>query len=174
MKLHDYKHIVAIDPGSNGGIVYYDASVEGQEPCVNCKAFPHSMTDFRNFIDGLLGQVGEQVLFVVEDVPKFVAGERTSVASMATLHENFGYIKGIIDANHQPLVLLRPQAWQKAVDAGNRKAYGKRWKPHLKDLAARRFPELGKAITLKTADALLILAAVIDNPNTKKEKEPKQ
>lgn len=162
MNLDKY-NIIAIDPGSQGGIA------ERIGDAVTCRPFPKSMTDFRDYVKTTLSLMyNDEVVFVVEDVPKFVAGERTSVSSMATLHENFGYIKGVIDANHCTLMLIKPQAWQKIVGAGNKKAYGTRWKAHLKDLAARRFPTISDRVTLKTADALLILASVLDYTNPKK------
>jgi hypothetical protein len=53
--------------------------------------------------------------------------------------------------------LVRPQAWQKAVGMARTKGMGQTaWKNKLKGEAQRRFPDL--KITLKTSDALLVLA----------------
>jgi hypothetical protein len=52
---------------------------------------------------------------------------------------------------------LTPQAWQKALGLGNRATHGTRWKAHLKERSQALFPHL--KVTLKIADALLILAA---------------
>ena len=86
---------------------------------------------------------------------------------MGKLHRNVGYIIGVLDALLVPTKLIKPRVWQAKVGAGSKKDYGDRWKAHLKDLAARRFPSLGKSITLKTADALLILSYAIETNGVK-------
>lgn len=147
--------VVAVDPGASGGFATNTS-------CISCKPMPKSRTDIVEFFCELKMVHGDDVTVVMEDVPKFLAGMKTSASSMATLHSNVGYIQGVVDTLGFQLILVKPQVWQKAIEAGEKKSYGNRWKAHLKDMALRRFPYLGKAVTLKTADALLILAYVID------------
>lgn len=147
---------VAIDPGASGGFALNNA-------CISCFAMPKSRTDIVELFCDLAEEHGRDVLVVMEDPPKFVAGMATSASAMATLHSNVGYIQGVVDTLGFQLRLVKPQTWQKAIGAGEKKTYGKDWKAHLKDMAFRRFPFLGKAVTLKTADALLILAYAIDS-----------
>ena len=52
---------------------------------------------------------------------------------------------------------LKPDWWQKARRLGNSADHGDRWKAHLKERAQALFPRV--EVTLKTADALLILEA---------------
>ena len=148
--------IVAIDPGASGGIAIYNAAIQ-------CMAMPKSITNLVTILQVLAQESHGNALVIVEDVPKFVAGMQTSPSAMATLHANVGYIKGVVDALGLRLKEVKPRQWQQAVGAGEKKQYGNRWKAHLKDLAVRRFPFLGKSVTLKTADALLILASYIDS-----------
>lgn len=143
--------VVAIDPGASGGIAVWNAAI-------NCFPMPKSATDIVLFLRDIAEADGD-ALVVIEDVPKFVAGMKTSASAMATLHANVGYIKGVVDTLGLRLKEIKPKDWQAAVGAGKKKDHEK-WKPHLKDLALRAYPFLGKAVTLKTADALLILAAV--------------
>lgn len=152
---------VAIDPGTSGGLAIYN------DGTLKVYAMPKAQTDLIELL-GQFGGTGKKVSCIVEDVPKFVSGV-TTPSSMAKLHYNFGYLVGIIDTLGYRLRLVRPQQWQKDVGAGSKKDYGNKWKAHLKDLALRRFPELGSAVTLKTADALLILSTQLDyQPNKKK------
>jgi hypothetical protein len=52
---------------------------------------------------------------------------------------------------------LPPKKWQQALGLGDKKTHGNRWKAHLKGRAQALYPQL--TVTLKTADALLILEA---------------
>jgi hypothetical protein len=71
--------------------------------------------------------------------------------------ENFGFIKGAVQALGIRLVVVRPQVWQKGFGLGKASACASKseWKNKLKAEAQRRFPQLN--VTLKTADALLLL-----------------
>jgi hypothetical protein len=158
---HEDEIIIAIDPGSSGGIVVYCNDK------MTIYAMPSSHTDLVEIL-GQFRHCASKVLCMVEDVPRFVSGI-TTPSSMAKLHYNFGYLVGIIDTMGFRLKLVRPQDWQKAVSAGSKKDYGTKWKAHLKDIARRRFPELGAVVTLKTADALLILSTYLDKQTNKKE-----
>lgn len=152
-------NILAIDPGASGGLAFYDAN----EDDISLMPFPKARTDFAEIMAGL-SRRDDAVYVYVEEVPKFIAGDKASASAIATLHQNFGYILGVLDAYDFPICLVKPKVWQESVDAGIKKAYGPRWKAHLKDLAARTFPQCERAITLKTADAVLILThALLQN-----------
>ena len=56
-----------------------------------------------------------------------------------------------------PVVKVMPQKWQKTYSLGRSSECGKsEWKNRLKARAQELFPDLGKKVTLKTCDALLI------------------
>jgi hypothetical protein len=99
---------------------------------------------------------GQELLCVLEEVSGF-AGKAQPGSAMFRFGEHFGFIKGVIQALEIRLVLVRPQAWQKGFGLGTASACSSKteWKNKLKAEAQRRFPHLG--VTLKTADALLIL-----------------
>lgn len=147
--------IVAIDPGVSGGIAIYDGSVR-------CMAMPASQADLVTLLKEVASEANWKALVIIEDIPKFVAGMKTAITSMATLHFNAGFTCGAACALDLRLKKVKPKAWQQAVGAGEKKTYGNRWKAHLKDLAIQRFPNLRKSITLRTADALLILSSALD------------
>ena len=71
--------------------------------------------------------------------------------------ENCGFMKGVVQTLGIKLELVRPQVWQKAFGLGTAAGCASKtvWKNKLKAEAQRRFPHL--SVTLKTADALLIL-----------------
>ena len=74
---------------------------------------------------------------------------------MFSFGEGFGFLKGCLMSLGFRVVLVRPQRWQKQLSLGSKKEHGKAWKNHLKANAQRLFPNA--EITLKTADALLLL-----------------
>lgn len=115
-------------------------------------AMPDTVADLRLALSTL---VCEKSVAVLEDLPKFAG--RMSASSMGTMFRNFGRIEGILAAFRVRVEYLRPQVWQKALGLGDKKTYGDRWKAHLKGRAQALFPRLD--VTLKTADALLILEA---------------
>lgn len=139
---------LAIDPGASGGIATLQA-----DGTVALAPMPKSDTELRDFLESLSPDSPRVFL---ERIPGFVAGMATPAAAMAKLHRQFGYIQGLCDAYRLPVHLVTPQQWQKAIGAGSKKDYGDRWKGHLRDIAARLYPNV-KGLTLKTSDALLIL-----------------
>ena len=139
--------LIAIDPGVSGGIAYQDT-----DGGVHAMAMPDTVADLRLALATL---VCENSVAVLEDLPKFAG--RMSASSMGTMFRNFGRIEGILAAFRVRVEYLRPQVWQKALGLGDKKTHGDRWKAHLKGRAQALYPRLD--VTLKTADALLILEA---------------
>jgi hypothetical protein len=99
---------------------------------------------------------GADVVCVLEKVGGF-AGKAQPGSAMFRFGEHFGFIKGVVQALEIRLVLVRPQVWQKGFGLGTASGCASKteWKNKLKAEAQRRFPQL--PVTLKTADALLIL-----------------
>jgi hypothetical protein len=98
----------------------------------------------------------DELVCVLEEVSGF-AGKAQPGSAMFRFGEHFGFIKGVIQALEVRLVLVRPQVWQKGFGLGTASSCASKtiWKNKLKAEAQRRFPHLN--VTLKTADALLIL-----------------
>ena len=139
--------LIAIDPGVSGGIAYQDT-----DGGVHALAMPETLWDLRIV---LASMVCERTVAVIEDLPKFAG--RMSASSMGTMFRNFGRVEGVLAAFLVRVEYLRPQVWQKALGLGDKKTHGDRWKAHLKGRAQALHPRLD--VTLKTADALLILEA---------------
>jgi len=99
---------------------------------------------------------GDDLVCVLEEVSGF-AGKGQPGSAMFTFGEHYGFTKGVVQALGIRLELVRPQVWQKTFGLGtaSRCASKSEWKNKLKAEAQRRFPHL--KVTLKTADALLIL-----------------
>ena len=140
------KPILAIDPGASGGFAWIDET--GKPDCLPMPATEGDIIYLlrERFCDGLETVVMEQV---VGYIPMAGAG------AMFSFGENFGFIKGACQALSMKLILVRPKVWQEALSLGNKKEYDKQWKNHLKERAQRIYPNI--KVTLKTADALLIL-----------------
>lgn len=99
---------------------------------------------------------GRETVCVLEEVSGF-AGQAQPGSAMFKFGEHYGFAKGVVQSLGIKLVLVRPQIWQKGFGLGTASncASKSEWKNKLKAEAQRRFPHI--SVTLKTADALLIL-----------------
>lgn len=141
------KTIIAIDPGAGGGIAVHETG---------CPDVAVPMLKTQGDTVAFLGSVHSPCVCFLEVVSGF-AGAKQPGSAMFKFGESYGFIKGVIQALNIPLVLVRPQEWQKMFALGTARACESRtvWKNKLKAEAQRRFPAL--TVTLKTADALLLL-----------------
>jgi hypothetical protein len=148
---------IAIDPGVNGGIAWDGATLA----C--CMGMPGSDTETAEEIqrlaemDDVLLRIRPGIKCIIEDVPKFV-GRALPGSTIFPLAFNCGLVRGIAVSLRMPVILVRPQDWQKHFRLGTKgdTSGTTEWKNRLKAEAQRRYPHL--KVTLKTADALLLLA----------------
>ena len=140
------KNIIAIDPGADGGIAWYD--LDGNP---NCVPMPETEGDLCE----LLARHPMTVAFL-EEVGGYCGVAQPGSAAFK-FGRNFGFVLGCLMSMGRRVELVRPQKWQKHFGLGTvRDSGGKsEWKRKLKAEAQRRFPTC--SVTLKTADALLIL-----------------
>ena len=147
------KTIVAIDPGLSGGLA---VRWFGKTDCWAMPETEGDLLERLREIKTVAGLEGDDLVCVLEEVSGF-AGKAQPGSAMFRFGAHFGFIKGVVQALGIRLVLVRPQAWQKGFGLGTASACRTKtiWKNKLKAEAQRRFPHLN--VTLKTADALLIL-----------------
>ncbi len=145
--------IVAIDPGMSGG---FAVRWFGKTDCWAMPETPGDLLERLREIKSVAGLEGDELVCVLEEVSGF-AGKAQPGSAMFKFGEHFGFIKGIVQALGVRLVMVRPQVWQKGFGLGtaSKCASKTEWKNKLKAEAQRRFPQIN--VTLKTADALLIL-----------------
>lgn len=138
--------VLAIDPGKSGGFAWEDDY--GATMCTPMMQTEGDVLDFLRSmkVSGIDTALVEQV---VGFIPKSGAG------AMFTFGEGYGFLKGCLMALGYRVELVRPAKWQQALSLGSKSSHGKTWKNHLKATAQRLFPNCD--VTLKTADALLIL-----------------
>lgn len=136
---------LAIDPGASGGMAML--TKEGTVEVANLPQLSYG---------ALADIIMDQYTVVIEDVPKF-AGKMIPQSATAALHFNYGYLCGHFEARGYRVIKVRPQEWQKTIGIGTRDKgmTSAQWKRKLRDEAARRFPTI--SVTLKNADALLLL-----------------
>lgn len=137
---------IAIDPGKNGGVAWraYDTT--------DAVAMPESPHELARLLRGIT-LIANSVDCVLERVH---AMPRDGGVSAFSFGENFGQIQGVLAALCLPYRFANPQAWQKKVGALPKdKAERKR---AIKAFVQQRYPHLEKKITLKTSDALAMLA----------------
>ncbi len=147
------KTIVAIDPGASGGM-----AVRWFEK-TDCWPMPETEGDVLERvreIKNVAGLEGDDLVWVLEEVGGF-AGKAQPGSAMFRFGAQFGFVKGVVQALGIRLVMVRPQVWQKGFGLGTASACASKgeWKNKLKAEAQRRFPQL--KVTLKTADALLMV-----------------
>lgn len=139
--------LLAIDPGVSGGIAWSHGNGAFAE------AVPMPGTERQ--IALLLNRITEGVGWhaYIEDLPLGM-GFKVNPSAMAKLHGNAGFVRGVLAAGNVHEV--RPQVWQSGLGLKNTdKLPYDAWKRYLKAKAQELHPE--HKVTLKTADALLIL-----------------
>ena len=146
------KKILAIDPGASGGFAWFN-----EEGIALALPMPETEGDI---VALLRDRFCEEITTVyIEHVVGFIPS--AGAGAMFSFGENFGFVKGVCQALRMKMVLVRPPMWQKFLSLGSKKEYEKQWKNHLKERAQQIYPNTH--ITLKTADALLILDYAIKN-----------
>lgn len=140
-------NFLAIDPGKGGGIAYRDS-----DGSIHALPIPQTVHDLLRCLEILAPQ---PAVCFLEEIPMF-RGKMNS-RSTAVLFRNLGQIEGTLAGLKCRIEYLKPQFWQSLLRLGTSADHGKRWKSHLKATAQALFPQL--PVTLKTADALLILEA---------------
>jgi len=145
---------IAIDPGVGGGIAYIDT--DGSVHALPMPSTLHDMdTELMILCTAHNTTSADTPTVFLEELPKFAG--KMSGSSMATMFRNYGRIEGTLAAYGARIEYLPPKKWQAVLGLGEKKAHGNRWKAHLKGRAQALYPNL--SVTLKTADALLILEA---------------
>jgi len=142
------KRILAIDPGASGGIAWqFDYTV-------GCEPMPKTEGDIAGLLTSKIAEGFDVAYF--EEVGGY-CGAAMPGSAMFNFGRNFGFILGVLAARGTRVELVKPQKWQKHFGLGTVKESGGKtpWKNKLKAKAQQLFPHLD--ITLKTADALLIL-----------------
>lgn len=148
------QNLIAIDPGISGGIAYIDT-----DGSVHALPMPETLHDLDTQMMILCTNhntvAADSPTVFLEELPKFAG--KMSGSAMATMFRNYGRIEGMLAAYGARIEYLPPKKWQTALGLGDKKTHGPRWKAHLKGRAQALHPRL--TVTLKTADALLILEA---------------
>ena len=92
---------IGIDPGKSGAMAII---FEGMDETV---LVPFDEQEYANVLRNLYGQPAKACLEHVGAMP----GQ--GVTSMFNFGQNFGYIKGLLEAFQIPYELVRPQKWKK-------------------------------------------------------------
>ena len=138
---------IGIDPGLSGGI-----AILNQDGSVKyVVAMPDTPRDIYEF----LFSYKEDSRCVLEDVGHGMPGQ--SSKATATFARHNGHLEMALLALGIPTEKVTPQKWIKVYQLKKKKEQDKNeWKNVLKAKAQSLFPQLGKKVTLKTCDALLI------------------
>lgn len=136
--------ILAIDPGKNGGLAW-----QMQTGSPECLPMPQTDGDVVSTIQSLTSTSIQRIAYI-EKVGGF-CGKGQPGSAMFNFGHGRGVIMGALMAFGWRIIEPTPQQWQKWLQIG--KCGGDKRK--LKSEAQRRYPS--QKVTLKTADALLIL-----------------
>lgn len=141
------KYYIGIDPGANGGIAVLGA--EGE--VIECANMPDAPIEILSF----LVRYEKDSVCVLEDVGHGMPGQSSSATAKFARHN--GHLEMALLAVGIKTIKATPQKWERTYSLGSSKKFAKaEWKRRLKCKAQELFPKLGRAITLKTCDALLI------------------
>ncbi len=144
----DRKYYIGVDPGASGGIAVIDRNGKVVE-CCNMPDTPMEILEFFRKYGA------DEVVCVLEDVGQGMPGQSSSATAKFARHN--GHLEMALLALGIKTVKVRPQKWEKTYALGSSSKHGKsEWKRMLKERAQQLFPQLGKKVTLKTCDALLI------------------
>jgi hypothetical protein len=144
--------IVAIDPGVSGGFAWHCKSK------TYCSPMPEGDNAVASLIAGL-SRLDACAELYLEQPPLF-AGKNIPGFAVGKMMQNYGVCYGAASALGFKIHTVRPPAWQKTHSIGTKGELSTtEWKNKLKNRAAELFPQL--TVTLKTADALLILDSAL-------------
>ena len=150
--------ILACDPGQSGGIAWCHPN---GKPA--CEPMPETDMDAVELIKSIYKGSDLLYAYPVCYIESVHSMPKQGVASSFKFGRNFGFLMGVITTLGFRIELITPQKWTKTLGLGSRSkcASPTEWKNRLKQSAQRKFPDL--KITLKTADALLILDYAMRN-----------
>jgi hypothetical protein len=151
--------IIAIDPGSSGGIAWTQP-----EAGIQAIKMPE---DQGAKIGEIVRGMGGCVTAYVERVAGFFPQSKTPVDGkksfrlegqshlMFNFGKNYGIVLGALSAIGCKVEIIESKAWQKPLFMTKKGKSREAWKRELRDRAQRIYP--GLKVTLNTADALLML-----------------
>ncbi len=140
------KRFLAIDPGASGGFAWRD---------INGKVTVCPMPPTEEIVVMTLRHLQQIDLVLIEHVGGYMPGKFTPGSGMFNFGCGYGIIKGAMIAFGMEFKVVAPHKWQTDLGMGRKKDFEKGWKNHLKEEAQAIYP--GIKVTLKTADALLML-----------------
>lgn len=148
------KHVIGIDPGTNGGIAVIDTDGNVVE-AVRMPDTPRDILDF-------LKKYSADSFCLMENVGNGMPGQ--SSKATATFARHNGHLEMALLAVGIPSDKVTPQKWEKSYQLGNSREYTKtQWKNRLKARAQMLFPAISSKITLATCDALLIASYALNS-----------
>lgn len=140
------KLILSIDPGVAGGFAWLE-----DDGTACCCPMPDTDGDVIAQLRAITA-IGVRRCYL-EKLVGFIPG--AGAGSLFKMGCSYGLLTGALMSLGYEVVLVQPKQWQRALSVGAKKDHGKKWKSHLKSIAQQLYPTCD--VTLKTADALLIL-----------------
>jgi hypothetical protein len=172
--------IIAIDPGSSGGIAWTQPGKGAQ-----AIKMPEDMIEAGAKIGEIIKGLGENVTAYVERVAGFFPkskepddGKQFRLEGQSHLMfnfgKNYGIVLGALSAIGCKVEIVESKAWQKPLFMSKKGKARDTWKRELRDRAQRIYP--GLKVTLSTADALLMLhyAQLKQAPSSSREEAKKE
>ena len=151
--------IIGIDAGASGGIAWQYAG--GMAAVEAMPATEGEVIDLLRDL-ALIDQstAGVTRTAYIEKVGGYIAGRPAPGSRMFNFGRNYGVLMGGLIASGYRIEEVTPQSWMKTLGLNLPSTLTRTARKNkLKERARQLFPAIGKKITLKTADALLILEA---------------
>lgn len=151
------KVILGIDPGKNGGL-----TVMTDDGVLMTKKMPDTDGDIATELEMILRYAENESRELCCYMEKVGGMPGQGGSAMFSFGRNVGFLYGVLASLKIPVVEVTPQKWQKMYSLGgvsitkSSSAEKREHKNRLKGKAQQLFPGLGKAVTLATADSILI------------------
>ena len=153
--------IIGIDAGASGGIAWqYAGGMAAVEAMPATEGEVIDLLRDLAFFDTSIKGAGVTRTAYIEKVGGYIAGRPAPGSRMFNFGRNYGLLMGGLIASGYRIEEVTPQSWMKTLGLNLPSTLTRTARKNkLKERARQLFPAIGKKITLKTADALLILEA---------------
>ena len=148
--------MIAIDPGRSGGVAarYPDGRI-------NAWPMPAEDADALDLLRGIVAAARTEswgIEATMEKVGGYVGGTGQPGSAMFTFGASYGFLLGVLMALEVPLVLVRPQQWQAALQLGKATAHASKpaWKRLGPQVAAALRNSDVLALEIDPADPTLV------------------
>ena len=148
----EYKCIIGIDPGKNGGIAVYDTYVKAVKMVDDYDKISNMFIYHLNISDN-------KAITFIEKVQLWKSDDKGKQFGIQKMLAHYERLKSCLENCKMPYIEVPPVTWQSYLKLRikGKKEESQDRKRRYKEIAQRKFEKQNIKVTLNTADALLIM-----------------